>query len=104
MGLNTVDYVKYIRDRMRLLNNSIKRQAQLTAEMIKEHENLQSESKSQSKKMGATIKTLKAELRTVVKQLNNQQKDYDEGAAQVKVQLTIKEENKKFQNDSFDDD
>ena len=92
LGLNIASFAKFVKNRLRLLSNSIKRQAMLIKEIVDQSEKQQSESQTEGKKMKNKINSLKTELKQVMTDLRGQKVSYDEVQAEKKFTKIIEKE------------
>ena len=92
LGLNIASFAKFVKNRLRLLSNSIKRQAMLIKEIVDQSEKQQSESQTEGNKMKNKINSLKTELKQVMTDLRGQKVSYDEVQAEKKFTKIIEKE------------
>ena len=55
LGLNVASFNKFIKNRLTILNNSIKRQAMLIKDIVEKNEKMLSESQNEGKKLKSTV-------------------------------------------------
>ena len=84
-GFNTDSFLEFLKKRLRMLNNSFKRQAQLIMQLLQENDQIEKESQRSNMRMRAAISSLKSELKYVVTKLQTQNLTYDEAQAQNKI-------------------